>query len=75
MIMETWGKIKTSAKYAGVCGRTFRPWLKMGLKHSRLPSGTVLVKFVDIDRFLDRYEVSENRVDKVVAEIERELDL
>ena len=46
----------------------------MGLKHSRLPSGTVLVKFADIDRFLDRYEVSENRVDKVVAEIEKELN-
>jgi len=38
-----------------------------------MPSGTVLVKFAEIDRFLDRYEVSENRVDKIVTEIEKEI--
>lgn len=73
--MKAWGKIKPSAKYCGVGERTFRGWLKMGLKHSRLPSGTVLVKFANIDRFLDRYEASENRVEKITAEIERELNL
>jgi len=71
--VQGWSKIKGGAKHAGVSERTFRPWLKMGLKHSRMPSGTVLVKFAEIDRFLDRYEVSENRVDKIVTEIEKEI--
>ncbi len=39
MTMSTnlgWTKIKTGAEYAGVSERTFRDWLKQGLKHIRL---------------------------------------
>jgi hypothetical protein len=66
--VEGWGKIPESARYAGMKPRAFREWLKGGLKHTRMPSGTVLVKFSDIDSFLEKYQVNENRVDKIVDE-------
>lgn len=73
--MQGWGKPKIAAKYSGVGDRTLRKWLGMGLPHVRLPSGTILVKFEEIDRFLNQFEVSENRVDKIVSEVEKELNI
>ena len=74
--MNGWGKVKPSAKHAGVSERTFRPWLKNGLPHSRLPSGTILVKFSDIDEYLKSFEVIKesngNDINKTVDEIFRE---
>jgi excisionase family DNA binding protein len=66
---EGWGKIKPAAEYCGVGERTFRSWLKKGLRHTRLPSGTVLIKFSHLDAFLEQYEVNSNEVDQVVDEI------
>jgi hypothetical protein len=66
--------VKAGSQHAGVSERTFRPWLKQGLKHSRLPSGTILIRFSDIDNFLERFSTDENQVDDIVAEIEKEMD-
>lgn len=68
-----WGKIKKAAAYAGVSERTLRPWLKCGLRHSRLPSGTVLVSFAAIDDFLAHLEVIQNQVDDIVDEVVEEI--
>jgi predicted site-specific integrase-resolvase len=70
----SWFKVKDAAKYAGVSPRTFRNWLKEGLKHSRLPSGMILIKQSSIDEFLKKYEVNENRIDQIVDEIMRDLN-
>jgi hypothetical protein len=43
--------------------------LKKGLKHSRLPSGTILVRFSDIDEFLESFAVNDDQVDEIVNEI------
>jgi excisionase family DNA binding protein len=67
--MDGWGKIKTAAAYAGVSDRTLEDWLKHGLKFVRLPTGTRLIKYQWIDEYLEGYAGSENRADKVVAEI------
>jgi hypothetical protein len=67
-IVDGWGRIKDGAKYSAVKERTFRDWLKAGLKHSRLPSGTILIRYSWIDEFLEKYEVNENQVDKIVDE-------
>jgi excisionase family DNA binding protein len=72
--MDGWGKIPQAAKYCGVSARTFRPYLKKGLRHVRLPSGTILIKFTDIDEFLAKYEVNSNEVDQLADEIMSELD-
>jgi hypothetical protein len=71
--MDGWARIKDGAKYGGTKDRTFRGWLKLGLKHSRLPSGTILIKYEWIDEFLEKYEVNENQVDTIVDETMKEL--
>ena len=66
---EGWSKIKTAAKYAGISERTFRGWLKQGLKHSRLPSGLLLISYTAIDEFLERFTADSNQVDEITEEI------
>lgn len=72
--MDRWGGVKAGAKHAGVSERTFRPWLKKGLKHSRLPSGTILIKYSDIDEFLESFAVKNDQVDEIVNEIMEEMN-
>ena len=52
--------------------RTLRTWLKRGLRHSRLPSGTILIKVERIDEFLQGYEVKEDLVEEIVKELEKD---
>ncbi len=70
--MSGWSKIKSAAKYAGISERTMRNWLKDGLKHSRLPSGTVLIKYAWVDEYLEAFAVKEDQVDKIVNETMRD---
>ncbi len=72
--MSGWARIKDGAKHSAVSERTFRDWLKDGLKHSRLPTGTILIKFSDIDSFLEKYQVTENQVEEIVEETLKELN-
>ena len=70
-----YGKVKEAARYAGVSPRTLRKFLKQGLKHVRLPTGTILIRYGWIDEFLARFEVEEeqDRVKALVDEITREM--
>jgi predicted site-specific integrase-resolvase len=70
--MQGWAKVKDAAKYAGMSERTFREWLKKGLPHSVLPSGTILLKYSTIDDFLESYTVQENKIDTLVDEVIRD---
>jgi hypothetical protein len=67
--MHGWTKKKGGAKYAGVGERTFHEFLKMGLRHIKLPSGSVLIRYQDIDEFLEQYVVNENTVDNIVDRV------
>ena len=67
--MLGWANVKNAAKYADVSERTMRGLLKEGLKHSRLPSGTIRIRFSDIDEYFKQYEVNDNLADSVVGEI------
>ena len=71
--MEAWGKVKSSAQYAGVSERTLRNWLNAGLRHVRLKTGTILIKHDWVDEYLESYEVVGNEVDKITEEICNEL--
>lgn len=71
--MNGWVKVKAASVYAGVSPRTLRKWLKRGLKHSRLPSGTILVKYESIDEFLAAFEACDNEIERMVDEIEKEI--
>lgn len=71
--MSGWTKIKSAAAYAGIKERTMRDWLKEGLKHSRLPSGTVLIKYDWIDEYLESYAAKDSQVDEIVKETLKDL--
>ena len=70
--MQGWAKIKKAAEYSNISERTMRDWLKDGLKHSRLPSGTVLIKYESIDAYLESFAGKEDQVDKIVNETLRD---
>ena len=67
--MKGWAKVKDAAKYAGMSERTFREWLKKGLQHSVLPSGTILLKYSAVDEYLETYSVQENEIDTLVKDV------
>jgi excisionase family DNA binding protein len=68
-----YAKVKEAANYAGVSERSFRDWLKDGLRHSRLSTGTILVAYAAIDEYLERFEVRTNKVDNIIDEVMQEL--
>lgn len=67
--MIGWARIKQAGEYAGVSPRTLRDWLKNGLRHSRLPSGTILIRFSAIDDYLESFSTDHNDVDGIVNEV------
>lgn len=67
--MEGFCKIPGAADYCGLKPRAFRKHLKNGLRHVRLPSGTILVKYEWIDAYLAQFEEKENEVEEIVSEV------
>lgn len=67
--MKGWGRVKVGAQYAGISERTFRDWLKLGLQHSRLPSGTILIRYSAIDEFLENFSTEDNQADVIVEKV------
>lgn len=75
-MFQGWVKIPDAAQYSGVSTRTFRKWLAAGLKHARLPSGTVLVQISDINEYLEQYsqdKITDTAVDKIANQVLRDL--
>jgi len=68
-----YAKVKKAAKYAGVSERTLRNWLKDGLPHFRLSTGTILIAYRDIDNWLERFRVDDSRVHSLADEIMQDL--
>ena len=68
--MEGWAKIPQIAEYLDLSPRTVRKLLKQGLRHARMESGTVLVKYSDADAFLEQFiDDPGQQVDDAVAEV------
>ncbi|EFK06817.1 DNA binding domain protein, excisionase family [delta proteobacterium NaphS2] len=72
--MEGWAKIKEAAKYAGVCPRTFSNWLKEGLPHAKMKTGTVLIYRGDIDEYLKGFVRKKNEVEEMVDQVLRDFN-
>lgn len=72
--MEGWASVKKAAKYADISERTFRDWLKEGLKHSRLNAKTIRIRYVDIDEFLEQFQVDDHLVDNLVDSVMRDFN-
>ena len=62
-------KVGQAARYAGVSERTFRDYLKSGLPHYRLFSGTILVAYKDIDAWIEQYRVDGSKLNAIVNEV------
>lgn len=74
--MQGWLKVHSAAKYCDCSPRTIRSWLKRGLRYIRVNgTGAILIKVEWLDAFLESFEISENQVDEIVAEIEKEMRL
>lgn len=70
MQAEGWAKVKDAARYSGVSERTFREWLKGGLRHIRLNTGTILIKYSWLDAWLESFEDDGGElVDELVASV------
>ncbi len=73
--MQGWLKIKAASEYSNTKERTFRSWLKDGLRHSRI-NGTLYFKVEWINHFMQAHEVINNNkveVDQIVDEVTKEL--
>jgi excisionase family DNA binding protein len=66
--MVGWCRVKQAAKYAGVSERTFRDWLRRGLKHARLPSDHILVSYAAVDAWLNEFVETETQAGRIVGE-------
>jgi len=66
-------KVKQAAKYAGISERTFRDWLKEGLPHFRLSSGTILIAYLDIDTWLEQFRTDGSNLDAIVDEVVQDI--
>jgi excisionase family DNA binding protein len=62
-------KVKTAAKYSNIGERTLRTWLKEGLPHFRLTTGTILIAYRDIDAWLEKFRVDGSKVDEILDEL------
>jgi excisionase family DNA binding protein len=60
-------KVKQAAAYAGISERTFEDWLKEGLAHHKLPTGTRLIAYCDIDGWLAQFRKGGSEA-KVIAD-------
>lgn len=62
-------KAKKGAAYAGVSERTFRDWLKHGLPYHKLPTGTILIGYSDIDTYLAQFRKDGTKVSEIADQI------
>jgi hypothetical protein len=70
---QCWFKIKGAARYSGVSERKLRDLLKDGLRHIRLPTGTVLTRPDWIDEYYQQFEADPGRLDAIVDEVLAEM--
>jgi len=70
---RAWLTVKEAAIYSGYSERSIRAFLKQGLRHVRPSSRKILIKREWMDEFLERFEVRENQLHKVVDEVMRGL--
>lgn len=73
--MRGWLRVGSAGEYSDSCPRTVRSWLKKGLRHVRVNgTGAILIKVEWLDQYLESFEVNENQVEEIVAEIEKEMN-
>ncbi len=66
---DGWGKVPKIAEHMNLSSRKTRDCLKMGLRHVRLPTGTILIRYSWADEFLKQYEVTNNEINKIVDDV------
>ena len=64
-----WVKPSEGAKYASVSLKTFRGWLKNGLRHVRLDNGRILISYDWIDEYLLKFEAKDKEFEAMADEL------
>ena len=64
-----YGNVKAAAKYCGVSVRTLRTWIKEGVPHFRLKTGTILLRYSDLDSWLSQFAIHGNEVDAILDDV------
>ncbi len=68
-----YGKIKQAAAYMNISVRTLRSLLQEGLPSYKLPTGCILLKYSDIDAFINQFKVENNFLDELTTDIATEV--
>jgi hypothetical protein len=66
---QGWFKIKGAARYSGVSERKLRDLLKDGLRHVRLPTGTILTRPDWVDEYYQQFEADPGQLEKIVDDV------
>ena len=72
-VERAWLTVKEASVYSGYSERSIRAFLKQGLRHVRPSSRKILIKREWMDEFLERFEVTEGQVDRIVEDAVRGL--
>lgn len=67
--MDGWADIEAAGQYTHRSQRVVRYWLKLGLRHVRLATGGVLIRYEWLDEYLLAREVRKTRADAIVDEV------
>ena len=73
VVERGWLTVKEASIYSGYSERSIRHFLKEGLRHVRPSSREILIKREWMDEFLERFEVREDQVDRIVEDVVRGL--
>jgi excisionase family DNA binding protein len=66
---DGWGTISQAAQYAGVSSRTLSQWLKKNLPHARLNHKSILIKYSDIDIWLNQFKHRAHKVEEAIEDL------
>ena len=67
--MKKWLSISEGSEYSGVSEKTFRSWLKQGLRHSRVSAGLIRVRVDAVDDFLQSFETDTNEASRICDQV------
>ncbi len=61
--------VEAAAEYASVSVRTFRNWIKDGLKHVRVSRKMIRTKPDWIEEYLDQFQEEHHEIEDVINEV------
>jgi excisionase family DNA binding protein len=67
--MDGYGRKKAIGEYLNAKPRKVSELIQQGLPYYKIPGGSILIKYSDVDEFLNKFKHTEHEVDATVKEI------